>query len=148
MPISYPALEAEITNDPRTLGYAGKSDYEIATILNTPGLSAETIFRAYTDTEDIVAAIIRTEYDALAAAGKTYLNEVILKTRRVKTGDATLRQQIAQLFGLGTTSRTNLTNVASKSASRGEVLFGEGTTISDVDVARALGRPGAQSLTV
>lgn len=138
MPINYTALANEINTDPRTLGYAGKSDYDIAVIMNTPGASGETIFRTYTPTEDVVAAIVRSDYDSLVAAGKTYLNEVVLKTSKVKTGDATLRTQIAQLFGAGTTTRTNLTNVASKSATRGEVLFGENTSVTDVDVARAL----------
>lgn len=136
--INYPALATEITTDPMSLGYAGKSDYEIATILNTAGASGETLFKSYTPVEDIIACIVRSEYDALAAAGKTYLNEVVLKSAKVKTGDVTLRNQLGGLFGAGTTTRTNLTNIASRPASRGEILFGEGTTISDQDVATAL----------
>jgi hypothetical protein len=138
MAIDYTVLANEITTDPAILGYAGKSDYEIAQIMNTAGASGQTIFKAYTLTEDVIAGIVRAEYDALAAAGKTYLNEVVLKAARVKTGDATLRSQIAQLFPAGTQTRTNLTALASKSASRGEALFGENTTITDADVARAL----------
>lgn len=138
MPISYLVLASEIASDPRGLGFAGRSDYDIASLLNVPGGSGETIFRSYVDTEDIVAGIVRAEYDALAAAGKTYLNEVVLKARRVKTGDATLRGQVAALFGAGTTTRANLTAVASRPASRAEVLFGEGVSVSDSDVVRAL----------
>lgn len=138
MAINYTQLATEINTDPKSLGYAGKSDEEIAVIMNTPGASAETIFRAYTATEDVVAGIVRSEYDALTAADKTYLNEVILKASRLKTGSSTLRTQMAQVFGAATTTRANLTAVASKSASRGEVLFGENTTISNADVARAL----------
>lgn len=138
MAINYTALANEINTDPKALGYAGKSDYEISQIMNTPGASAETLFRSYTPVEDIIAAIVRSEYDALAAAGKTYLNEVVLKSAKVKTGDATLRTQIAQLFGAGTQTRTNLTAVASRAASRAEVLFGEDINVTDADVARAL----------
>jgi hypothetical protein len=138
MAINYTALTNEINTDPKSLGYAGKSDYEIAVLMNTRGASAETLFRMYTPIEDIVASIVRSEYDALAAAGKTYLNEVVLKGSRVKTGDATLRSQLAALFGAGTTTRTNLTNVASRAASRAEILFGEDIEVSDADVARAL----------
>jgi len=137
MPINYTALATEINTDPKSLGYAGKSDYEISVIMNTAGASAETLFRSYTPVEDIIAGIVRSEYDALATAGKTYLNEVVLKASRVKTGDATLRSQIAQLFGAGTATRTNLTNIASRAASRAEILFGEDTAITDADVARA-----------
>lgn len=132
------ALAAEITNDPKALGYADKSDYEISVLLNTEGASNETLFKSYTPVEDIAACIVRAEYDALAAAGKTYLNEVVLKGAKVKTGDATLRTQIAQLFAAGTATRTNLTNVASRPASRAEILFGENAYISDADVAAAL----------
>lgn len=138
MAINFTALAAEINTDPKSLGYAGKSDYEIATILNTAGASAETLFKSYTPVEDVVACIVRSEYDALAAAGKTYLNEVVLRGTRVKTGDATLRSQIAALFGVGTATRTNLTNVASRSASRAEILFGENAAVTDQDVAAAL----------
>lgn len=140
MPINYTQLATEINTDPKALGYAGKSDYAISVILNTPGASAETIFKAFTETAEIVAGIVRSEYDALTAANKTFLTDVILKAPRIKTGDANLRSGISGIFGVGTTSRTNLINAASKSATRGEVLFGEGTTIGDQDVAKALGR--------
>lgn len=138
MPIDYTQLATEINTDPRSLGYAGKSDYDISVLLNTPGASGETIFRTYTPIEDVIPCIVRSEFDSLAAAGKTYLDQVVFKGAKVKTGDATLRTQIAQLFPAGTTTRTNLTNVASKAATRGEVLFGENTNITDLDVARAL----------
>lgn len=138
MAINYAQLATEINTDPRGLGYAGKSDYEIATLMNTPGLSSETIFRAYTPLEEITAAVVRADYDSLAAAGKTYWDQVVTKSAKVKTGDATLRTQIGALFPAGTQTRTNLTAVASKSATRGEVLFGEGAHISDADVAQAL----------
>lgn len=136
--VDFPALANEINNDPMTLGYAGKSDYEIATILNTAGASGETLFKSYTLVEDIIACIVRSEYDALAAAGKTYLNEVVLKSAKVKTGNETLRNQIGGLFAAGTATRTNLIAVASRAASRAEILFGEGAYISDQDVATAL----------
>jgi len=132
----YQALKTEIITDPKTLGYTGKSDYEVAVLMNTPGGSGETMFRSYTPVEDLVACIVRAEYDALASAAKTYLDMVFSSTK-VKTGDATLRAQVGQLFAAGTTSRTNLTAAASRAASRSEILFGENTNISDADVAIA-----------
>lgn len=138
MAINLTALAAELGTDPKTLGYAGKSDAQIADLLNTPGLSAETIFKAYTDTADVVACIVRSEWTALAAGDKQFLTEVILATPKLKTGDANLRAAVAGIFANGTTSRTNLIAAASKSASRAEVLFGEGATVSHQDVATAL----------
>lgn len=138
MALNLAALTAEINADPKALGYVGKSDSQIADLLNTPGLSAETIFKAYTDTPDVVACIVRSEWTALAAADKQFLAEVILAAPTLKTGDANLRAAVAGIFANGTTSRANLIAAASKSASRAEVLFGENTTVSHQDVARAL----------
>lgn len=138
MAVDYQALEDEILNDPLVLGYAGKSDYEISQMMNDPGLSGETLFRSYTPAEEIVAAIIRADYDALDDPGRSYLGQVVLKSAKVKTGDATLRGQLADLFGVGTTTRTNLTAVASRPASRSEILFGENSSVNDQDVATAL----------
>lgn len=134
--VDYQTLKTEINTDPKTLGYAGKSDYEISVLMNTPGASSESLFRSYTPVEDLVACIVRSEYDALVAAGKTYLDMVFSGTK-VKTGDATLRSQMGQLFGVGTASRANLTAAASRAASRAEILFGENANINDADVAVA-----------
>lgn len=139
MPINYTALATEINTDPKTLGYAGKSDYDRAVILNTVGASAETVIRAFTNTAEIVAAIDPTEFAALTAANKLFLTDVVLAAPTVKSGDSNLRTAIAAIFVAGTT-RTRLIAAASKSASRAEVLFGEGITVSDTDVAKALGR--------
>lgn len=139
MTINYVTLGTEITTDPKGLGYAGKSDYEIATLLNTPGLSSETIFRGYTPIEEVVACLVAAEVTALSTANQTLLDK-LLRGSRLKTGDANLRTAMGAVFANGTTSRANLIAVASRPASRAEALFGENTSITDVDVARALGR--------
>lgn len=144
MPLTTAALTSELNTDPKGLGYkvAGvfRSDYELAGLLNTVG--TDTIFKAYTDVADVVAAIDQAEYTALAAGPKTFLNEVILKADRLKTGDATLRTTIGAIFAAGTATRTRLVATASRTATRAEVLWGEGTVVTDVDIATALGRPG------
>lgn len=138
MAINYVTLKNEINTDPKALGYAGKSDYDTSVLLNTVGASNETIFTKYLAFEDFVAAIVRADYDALTGLPLAYLNNVLLGPGvRIESGNATLRSQIAALFPAGTTTRTNLTNAASRSASRAEVLFGEGTYITDADVAKA-----------
>ncbi len=132
----YQTLKTEIATDPQTLGYAGQSDYDVSVLMNTPGASGETLFKSYTPTEDLVACIVRAEFDALAAAGKTYL-QMVFQAHKVKTGDATLRTQLGTLFAAGTATRTNLTNAASRPASRAEILFGENSYVSDQDIAIA-----------
>lgn len=145
MPLATAALAAELNTDPKALGYkvAGefRSDYDLAGLLNAVG--TDTIFKSYTDIADVIAAINMTEYGALSTANKTFLNEVILKGQRLKTGDAGLRSTIGSIFAAGTATRTALVATASRAASRAEVLWGEGVQVTDVDVATALGRAGA-----
>jgi hypothetical protein len=140
MPITYPELKVEITNDPKTLGYAGKSDEQIAQLLNTVGLSVETLFKGRVAVEDFIAEIVGTEYDALSAAGKTQLDQFV-RGNWIKSGSANMRTTIGALFAAGTTTRTNLLALCQRSATRGEVLFGEGITVSHQDVAAARALP-------
>ena len=140
MAVNLTALAAEINADPKALGYGGKSDYAIAVILNTPGASGDTLIRAYTDTADLTAGLVAAEVVALSQAARDLL-VILTGSNRVKTGDSTLRATLAAIFAAGTTSRTNLIAAASRSCSRAEFLFGEGETIADAQVARAL-RPG------
>jgi cytochrome P450 len=136
------ALRTELDTDPKGLGYAARraqsnAPEALAARLNERGASAESVTQTYLRVEDVVAALVRAEYDALSAAGKDYLG-VVLSAPQVKTGDATLRAQLGQLFGAGTTTRTNLLALATRSASRAEVLWGEGFAVTDAQAADAL----------
>lgn len=136
-------IRTELDTDPKSLGYAtlrtqSNAPEAVAAKLNQVGASAETLFKSYVAAEDVVAAIVRSEYDSLSAANKAFLNDVILSASRLKSGDANLRASITGVFAAGTTSRTNLTTLASRSATRAEALWGENTYISDVQVADAL----------
>lgn len=142
MAMTIAQLKTELTTDPKTLGYGtlrtqSNGPEAVAAKINQIGASAETITRTYVPIEDVVAAIVRADYDLLAAAGKAFLNDVLLTGTRVKTGDANLRASMSGLFGAGTTTRTNLVALATRSASRGEALWGEGTTVTAQQVADA-----------
>jgi len=41
------AIQDEILNDPQGIGYAGKSDDEIAALLNAPQVVARTVYDTY-----------------------------------------------------------------------------------------------------
>jgi hypothetical protein len=136
-------LRTEIDADPKGLGLntlrlQSNGPEAVAAKLNEPGASAETLFKAYVPVEDVTAAIVRAEYDALSATAKAFLADVLLRTARLKTGDANLRASMGGIFAAGTTSRTSLTALASRSASRAEALWGEGTMVLPVHVAEAL----------
>lgn len=135
-------LATEIDNDPQALGYATllaqtNGPEAVAGRLNEAGASGETLFKSYVAIEDVLAAIVATEFNSLTAAQKTAC-DMFLRGDRVKSGDANLRTTIAGLFAGGTTSRANLIALASRAASRAEALWGEGTVVSAQDVGSAL----------
>jgi len=139
---SIAALKTEINSDPKALGYAAlraqsNGPQALAVRLNTLGASAETVTATYLQVEDVVAALVRAEYDALSTAAKDYLN-VVLNAPRVKSGDATLRTQLGALFAAGTATRANLLALATRPASRAEALWGEGVSVTDAQAAEAI----------
>lgn len=126
------ALKAELTNDPLVRGYAEMDDVEAARSLNTPNRQpdAETISPG-----DLVASIVRSEYDSLAAAGKTYLGMVVSCASSIPL-TATLKSQLGALFGAGTTTRANFQALTKRTGSRAEELGLGRVTESDVANAK------------
>lgn len=138
-------IRDEIDNDPETLGYSTlltqtNGPEAVAAKLNEVGASGETLFKMYVSIEEVLAAIVLTEFNALTAAGKQAC-DMFIRGTRLKSGDSNLRTTIGTLFGAGTTSRTNLTNIASRACSRAEALWGEGAQITDLQVAEAMDLP-------
>jgi hypothetical protein len=144
---SMAALTTELANDPKGLGYAALSDSPdaVANLMNTSpepiaAGQQEQIFRIRTDSRDLMAGIVLTEWDALTQARRDYCTAIFSATY-VNTGDSNVRTQVGAIFGAGTTSRTNLNNAAQKNASRSEALWGDGFSVTAYQVAVALGRP-------
>lgn len=139
------ALAAEIGNDPIGVGYAAGAGnpFEIALKLNQSPEPAgviggqESIFKKTTPTTDLIACIVAADYTALSVTQRD-LCALVFSTPTVKTGDAALRTLIVSIFAAGTT-RTNLTNVASRLCSRAEALWGDGFRVTDTQVSIALG---------
>lgn len=140
MPIDYTALANEINTDPTSIGYAplvtSGDDAGIAALLNQVR-AGTSITKSYIPLEDVLAAIVKTEFDSLTTANKTVVDQFCRGTR-IKSGEANMRTTMAALFGSGTTTRANLIALSTRTGSRAEVLFGENTLISHADVARAL----------
>lgn len=140
MPVDYAALKNEIDTDPATIGYAplvtSGDDVGIANLLNQVR-AGTSITKAFIPLEDVLAAIVKTEFDSLTSAQKTVVDQFIRGTR-IKSGDANMRATLGALFAAGTTTRANLVALSTRTGSRAEVLFGEGIVIGHADVARAL----------
>lgn len=137
-------LRAEIDNDPKSLGLATlkvqtNGAQAVAAKLNEVGASAETLFKDTVPTEEALACIVLTEFNARTAVEKTAI-DMFFRGAKIKSGNANLRTTMAALFPAGTT-RTALIAIASRSCSRAEALWGEFHTVTDTDVAMALELP-------
>jgi len=140
MAIDYNALKTELQTDPQALGYAAPvgvgDDVGTAALLNQVR-SGITIFRSRVESWELLACLVKAEWDALAAGDKQ-LYQVLVSLPFVNTADSRIRALFGALFGSATTTRANLLAMAQRQGSRAEQLFGEGASVSPADVARAL----------
>lgn len=111
-------LKTEITGDPLGRGYSGMMDLEVAIDLNT-------VYR--TKTRDTVAGweifnvTDDTEYSALTDAQKSSW-DALCGIEQIDTGSGVAKAREAELFGGGTTTRSNLAALKSPAASRASEL--------------------------
>jgi len=132
--MDYQVLNTELTSDPLTRGYSGMDDAAAAADLNTVyrTLPVDTVPGSdiFNNTDDV-------EYGALTAEEQNrWVNMCGVETVDVASGVAKSLED--ELFGAGTTTRTNLAALKSEDVSRGvELGFGRIRT-ADVTAARAL----------
>ena len=132
-------LKTEITTDPAGLGYAGKSDDQIAKIMmsdNGTGSNFE-INRKEISGSDIVSCIVGSEYLALSAAQRDYTAFVTgagtLKVKTVKDDLLAVYTQAAAPI-----SRAALQDAFKQTVSRAIKVVGEPVTPSDVANAKRI----------
>lgn len=159
MAINYSVLAAEIENDPQTYGYAALvasgSDEGIAALLNKPrdgsdGESAISVRNPEIAAADLLEAIDNRDWNASIPAIESGWFESITQQRTISLLNAdgsnnrvlgNLRRMLKQSGDAGFQgSRTRVDALANRIGSRAEQLFGPGTMISALDVAKALGR--------
>jgi plasmid replication initiation protein len=131
----YLALKNEILNDPLSLGYAGKSDAQVAALMNgasRPTTSPRTVVAAY----DVYEAIDPAEWSALSAAQKQTIADV-LGMGEVNAAGARTRATFAAAFGAGSVSRANLLALTTVSAARSRAQEVFGVAVTDLDIAKA-----------
>jgi len=135
--MDYVALKNEILTDPKTMGYAGKSDQQISDLLNTVPSVPTTIYRGLINAYEIINNTVPSEFSALAAIEQNrYL--AITGAGQVDTSNANVRSAFAQMFAAGTTTRTNLSAMAIRNKYRWEELTGIDRAPSHIDIAIAL----------
>jgi hypothetical protein len=140
-------LAAEVNNDPSTLGLVALktagSDQAIADALNLVRATITGINRNDISAKELMAAVVLAEYTALTQANRD-LWQALLTIAPLDAQDTQTRTTVGAIFGTGTTTRTNLQALASRTGSRAEQLWGTGTRVTALDVSRALARPGVQ----
>ena len=127
------ALKTEITGDPAAIGYAAANgDHDsIAKLLNRP---QRTIDAESLSSGVLVSCIDKTEFAALSAADKAYLNLFVTAGDVPMT--ANVRQALRSLFPAQGETRTKINQATRRTGSRAEELgFGR---VTESDVADAL----------
>lgn len=134
--MDYAALHTEISTDPVVLGYAGKTDQQIADLLNSLTTS-RTLPRTRVDTTDILGAIQDSAWPAVASTAESKLR-AILSMPSVDATSTNIRAMLGTIFpnsGNTATTRANLLALATRVVSRQEEL-GLGPVVA-IDVTRS-----------
>jgi hypothetical protein len=127
------ALKAELTTDPLARGYANMDDEAAAVSLNTKNRQAN---RDTLETGLLLASIVLSEFTALTAAQKQYLQLITAAPSLPLT--STLKTELGSIFPAGSATRTNFTALLKRTGSRAEELGLGNVTCSDVANAKRL----------
>lgn len=137
----YPALKVELNTNPKLMAFAGKTDEQLAALLNTVGASNEKQTGAgIVPAQAIMDCVVVSEWNLLLATAQNRLN-VWLAPGTVNTSAPNVRTALGGIFGAQTVTQSNLVAAFDKSISRAESLFGAGITVFSWDVARAKALP-------
>lgn len=137
-------LKTELDTDPLALGYAGQPDTQgVADLLNTVGLSVppETIPDTSVSVSAVMDAVDASELPAVDVNGLQFFLERLRLSGGsvdISAGSAIIGQ-VADIFTVAAApnSRTALNALTTREASRAEVLFGIGVTVTHTDVGLA-----------
>ena len=142
MAITPSTLKTEIQQDPKAMGLAplvaAGNDQGIADLLNSVTSSGTgTTFRNNIQAKEIINAIVAADFAALTALQLAQL-QAITAQGILDATNANARAIFLNIFVGMTNTVSALTALASRVASRAELLFGAGTTIEAGDVSFAL----------
>ena len=116
----------------------GASEAEVVGLIDTPGLSSETINVGVLDGQQLSMAVDIGEYNALTDAERQGWTTILAAGNgQVDIDDARIIAQITAIWGPGTTTRANLVTLRKRDAARAEIVFERGIAVSMFDVAEA-----------
>lgn len=114
-------LVDEISVDPKGMGYSGKSSQEIMDLLNAVGGSGETVNVGVLDAYLIVNELVVSEFTALSATKRQAI-QLVVSAGQVDVSNEMVKNLFLNCFEVGSETRDNLIAIATRSASRAEVL--------------------------
>jgi hypothetical protein len=122
------ALKTEITTDPASLGYAGKSHEDQAILINRP---QRTVNKAQFEGADLASCLDPVEFAALTAVQRTWL-QMLTTANGMLTLYVSLRQDIRGVLATATKSLAKFNQTINRSGSRAEEIGLGSVTTSDV----------------
>lgn len=132
--MDFSSLKAEIAK----VDYDGMTDAEIVTALNAADIST-VINPLIVSGSAIYNAVVPAEFQALATAQQQLVRDIFGLGDAIDASTGTnVRDVLLAIFGTGTTTRTNLTALATKLVSRAEELGFGRVLIWHIETARAL----------
>lgn len=135
------SLNAELTTDPASIGYAAlitaRRDADLADALNLVRTGNNKVNRGFVTAQELSALYDPTEFSALTSVQLQRLNALLLGGSLNLT-DTTVRQNLANIFPANGATRNAVAAYVQRQASRAEVVLGAGRTVSHTDVAVVL----------
>lgn len=136
--ISYTSLKAEILADPVALGYAtlwsSGQDFKLAELMNTVQ-SNLTVHSGLIQSYLLVNAVLPSDWTGTTPIERSRFQSMVA-AGQVDTANANVRTALTALFPLGTSSRSALLSLTTRTGSRAEQLFGQPVTSNDIAQAR------------
>lgn len=142
MPFTSEQLAAELNSDPTGRGYApyiaAGDDVGLAENINRP--DAGTVDRITVTSDLFQTAVVASEYTVLTEQLRGLWQTIVTASvqRGVPVKDPKIRAQIVSIWPAGSVTRANLAAMQTKTGSRAEVLWGDGTVVQTGDIAQAL----------
>ena len=122
------ALKTELTTDPASLGYAGKSHEDQASLINKP---QRTVNREQFSGGELASCLDPTEFAALTANQRAWI-QTLTAASGMLTLYASLRQDIRAVLATATKSLQKFNQTINRAGSRAEELGLGSVTTSDV----------------
>jgi len=124
-------LRSELSDDPLTKGYSGMSDQEAADDINDVN---RTVDRETVTSCQMQSEVVGTEHTALTQAKRDVWISILCDS--VSIDNTNIRNQIKEIWGVGTATRSNLAALQTKTVSRATELGIGKVKIGDVQQGR------------